>query len=168
MCQRPHAERLTRASLPPRPLRHCVRRPQALRSAQVNSPTVRSPRPLPRRIHDTIAGRVSLHRMTRQDTSGMTVNTRVMFRITLYYVPCQAISLPRSMALLHLLGGGEGHAPRTLLTATDINRREQVMKEITSIFGLRRIVTLQQSTLLSLHNLFLSMLINLQSPLSTR
>jgi hypothetical protein len=26
----------------------------------------------------------------------MTVNTRVMFRITLYYVPCQAISLSLS------------------------------------------------------------------------
>jgi hypothetical protein len=26
----------------------------------------------------------------------MTVNTRVMFRITLYYLPCQAISLPQA------------------------------------------------------------------------
>ena len=54
------------------------------------------------------------------------------------------------------------------LTATDIGRRERVTKERNPYIGLRSIVILQQSTLLSLYNLLLSMLINLQPPLSAR
>ena len=106
-------KRLIDASLSSCSLRDPVRRSQALRYPQVNSPKLRSTRPLPRRIHDSIVGRGPLDRKKRQDTSRMTVNTRVMFRITLYYVPCQAISLPRSMALLHPLGAGERQSPRT-------------------------------------------------------
>ncbi|KAJ8114882.1 hypothetical protein OPT61_g3334 [Boeremia exigua] len=111
-----HAEGLIRTSLPPRSLRDSVRRSQALRSAQVNSPTLRSPRPLPRRRNDALVGRGPLERKTRQDTSRMTVNTRVMFRITLYHLPCQAISLPSSAVQLQSSDAGKACSGTTSLS----------------------------------------------------
>lgn len=166
-CSQTPAERLTCTSLPPCPLRDCVCRPQALRSAQVNSPILSTPRPLPRRTYDTIPGRWPLHRKTRQDTSRMTVNTKVMFRITLYYVPCQAISLPRSQALLRILVVEKTTDYRRHIHSC-ITRQEGVHFKETSLYiGLRSIVILQQSTLLSFYNLLFSMLIDPQPTLPT-
>lgn len=130
------AEKLTQFSLPPCSLRDPVRRTQALRSPQVNLPVSRPRRPLPRRIHDSIVGRWPLDRRTRQDTSRMTVNTRVMFRITLYYLPRQAISLPQTLFLMHDRLDRRHHFNAIPLSHID-------KKERTPCIGLRGIVILQ-------------------------
>jgi hypothetical protein len=88
----PHATQPTnKHSLPSRPLRDPMRCAQALRSAQVNlsQPTTiarRIRRPHPRLDADSTL----LNLKDRDDTSWMTVNTEVLFRITVLFPQCQA------------------------------------------------------------------------------
>jgi hypothetical protein len=80
-------------SLPSCPLRDPMRCPQALRSAQVN---ISQPTTIACRIRcpssrlDTDS--TLLNVKDRDDTSWMTANTEVMFRITVLFPQCQAIS----------------------------------------------------------------------------